>query len=47
MPPNDQETYLITINCPLESETPMLVILNPMEVNLLRFLENLCGEEDA
>lgn len=41
MNPNDKDTYIITLNCPLESETPMLVNLNPFELNLLKFIENL------
>ena len=44
MTPNDKDTYLITINSPLESETPMLVNLNPFELNLLKFIENLSGK---
>lgn len=44
MYPNDKDTYIITLNCPLESETPMLVNLNPFELNLLKFIENLSGK---
>lgn len=44
MKPNDKDTYIITLNCPLETETPMLVNLNPFELNLLKFLENLSGK---
>ena len=44
MPPNDKDTYIITLNCPLETETPMLVNLNPFELNLLKFIENLSGK---
>lgn len=44
MNPNDINTYIITLNCPLESETPMLVNLNPFELNLLKFIENLSGK---
>lgn len=44
MTPNDKDTYLITIKCPLESETPMLVNLNLFELNLLKFIENLSGK---
>lgn len=44
MHPNDKDTYIITLNCPLETETPMLVNLNPFELNLLKFIENLSGK---
>lgn len=44
MTPNDKDTYIITINCPLESETPLLINLNPFELNLLKFIENLSGK---
>ena len=44
MKPNDKDTYIITLNCPLESETAMLVNLNPFELNLLKFIENLSGK---
>ena len=44
MYPNDKDTYIITLNCPLESETPMLINLNPFELNLLKFIENLSGK---
>ena len=44
MNPNDKDTYIVTINCPLESETPMLINLNPFELNLLQFIENLSGK---
>lgn len=44
MKPNDKDTYIITLNCPLETETPMLVNLNPFELNLLKFIENLSGK---
>ena len=41
MYPNDKDTYIVTINCSLESETTMLINLNPFELNLLKFIENL------
>lgn len=41
MHPNDKDTYIVTINCPLESETPMIINLNAFELNLLQFIENL------
>lgn len=44
MHPNDKETYIVTLNCPLESETPMIINLNPFELNLLKFIENLSGK---
>lgn len=44
MTPNDKDTYIITINCLLESETPLLINLNPFELNLLKFIENLSGK---
>lgn len=44
MNPNDKDTYIITLNCPLESETSMLINLNPFELNLLQFIENLSGK---
>lgn len=44
MNPNDKDTYIVILNCPLETETPMLVNLNPFELNLLKFLENLSGK---
>lgn len=47
MNPNDKDTYIVTLNCPLESETSMLVNLTPFELNLLKFLENLSGKLSA
>lgn len=44
MNPNDKDTYIITINCPLESETPLIINLNSFELNLLQFIENLSGK---
>jgi len=44
MNPNDKDTYIITINCPLESETSLIINLNPFELNLLQFIENLSGK---
>ena len=44
MHPNDKDTYIVTLNCPLESETPMIINLNPFELNLLKFIENLSGK---
>lgn len=44
MNPNDKDTYIITLNCPLESETSMLINLNSFELNLLKFIENLSGK---
>lgn len=41
MNPNDKDTYIITLTCSLESSTPMIINLNPMEVNLIKFIENL------
>lgn len=47
MYPNDKDTYIVTLNCPLESETPMLINLNPFELNLLKFIENLSSKLSA
>lgn len=47
MHPNDKDTYIVTLNCPLESETPMIISLNPFELNLLKFIENLSGKLSA
>lgn len=44
MNPNDKDTYIITLNCPLESETSLIINLNPFEHNLLQFIENLSGK---
>ena len=44
MYPNDKDTYIITLNCPLESETSLVINLNPFELNLLQFIENLSGK---
>lgn len=44
MDPNDKDTYIITLNCPLESETSLVINLNPFELNLLQFIENLSGK---
>ena len=44
MTPNDKDTYIVTLNCPLETETPMVINLNPFELNLLQFIENLSGK---
>lgn len=44
MNPNDKDTYIITLNCPLESETSMMINLNSFELNLLQFIENLSGK---
>lgn len=44
MYPNDKDTYIITLNCPLESETSLIINLNPFELNLLQFIENLSGK---
>lgn len=44
MYPNDKYTYIVTINCPLESETTLVIDLNPFELNLLKFIENLSGK---
>lgn len=41
MKPNNKDTYLITLTCSLEGSTPILVNLNPYELNLVKFLENL------
>lgn len=47
MNPNDKDTYIVTLNCPLESETPMIINLNAFELNLLQFIENLSGKLSA
>lgn len=44
MTPNDKDTYIVTINCPLESETTLIINLNTFELNLLKFIENLSGK---
>lgn len=44
MNPNDKDTYIVTINCPLESETSLVINLNQFELNLLQFIENLSGK---
>ena len=44
MYPNDKDTYIVTLNCPLESNTTMLINLNQFELNLLKFIENLSGK---
>lgn len=44
MNPNDKDTYIVTLNCPLESETTILINLNPFELNLLKFIENISGK---
>ena len=44
MTPNDKDTYIITLNCPLESETQMIVNLNTFELNILKFIEYLSGK---
>ncbi len=41
MQPNNKDTYVVSLNCPLESETPMLINLTEYELNLLKFVENL------
>lgn len=41
MNPNDKDTYIVTLNCPLESENTLIINLNPFELNLLHFIENL------
>lgn len=44
MYPNDKDTYIVTLNCPLETENPLIINLNPFELNLLQFIENLSGK---
>lgn len=44
MNPNDKDTYIVTLNCPLETETTMVINLNSFELNLLQFIENLSGK---
>ena len=44
MNPNNKDTYIVTLSCSLESSTPMIINLTPMELNFIKFIENLSGK---
>ena len=39
-----KNTYIINIDCPIESATSLLVELNPYELALVKYLENLSNK---